>query len=223
MATIRVDRSRREIAIKVLLADDHEVVRAGFKRLLENEGDIAVVAEAADGHQAYQSYVNSQPDVAVMDLTMPGLTGFEASRRILARDAQARILVFSVHETGAYLSQALRLGILGYISKRSASRVMVEAVRAVASGERYIGEELRRHLDDTGTLGDTKVIDRLTPREFEIFCHLAAGESVEDIARALNISPKTVGTHYTQLKKKLDAANVAELTLLAVRAGLVGQ
>ena len=191
--------------------------------MLEIEGDIAVVAEAAIGLGAYQGFIDSQPDVVVMDLTMPGVTGFEASRRILARDGQARILVFSVHETGAYLSQALNLGILGYISKRSASRVMVEAVRSVANGERYIGEELRRHLDDADESGDKSLIDRLTPREFEIFCHLAAGESVEDIARALNISPKTVGTHYTQLKKKLDATNVAELTLLAVRAGLVGQ
>jgi len=152
---------------------------------------------------------------------MPGTSGFEVSRRILARDGGASILVFSVHETGTYLSQALNLGILGYISKRSASRVMVEAVRTVATGKRYIGEELRRHLDEAGAVSETRALERLTAREFEVFCHLARGRSVDEIASLLSISPKTVGNHYTQVKRKLDAPNVAALTLLAVRAGVI--
>ena len=207
--------------IKVLLVDDHEVVRAGYRRLLENEGNIVVVAEASNGREAYRHFVGASPDVVVMDLTMPGTSGFEVSRRILARDGDAQILVFSVHETGTYLSQALNLGILGYISKRSASRVMVEAVRTVATGERYVGEELRRHLDDAGAISETRVLERLSAREFEVFCLLARGRSVDEIASLLNISPKTVGNHYTQVKRKLDAPNVAALTLLAVRAGVI--
>ena len=207
--------------ITVLLVDDHEVVRAGYRRLLENEGDIAVVAEASNGREAYRRYVGASPNVVVMDLTMPGTSGFEVSRRILARDGDARILIFSVHETGTYLSQALNLGILGYISKRSASRVMVEAVRTVATGQPYIGEELRRHLDQAGAVSESQALERLSAREFEVFCLLARGRSVDEIAELLSISPKTVGNHYTQVKRKLDASNVAALTLLAVRAGVI--
>ena len=208
-------------SLTVLLVDDHEVVRAGYRRLLENEGDIVVVAEAANGREAYRRFVGASPNVVVMDLTMPGTSGFEVSRRILARDGGARILVFSVHETGTYLSQALNLGILGYISKRSASQVMVEAIREVARGRQFIGEELRRHLAGAESAQEERVLDKLTAREFEVFCQLARGRSVEEIAVALNISPKTVGNHYTQVKRKLDAANVAALTLLAVRAGVI--
>lgn len=208
-------------AITVLLADDHEVVRAGYRRLLEIEGDIEVVAEAANGRDAYLSYVDAAPDVVVMDLTMPETSGFEVSRRILSRNSNARILVFSVHETGAYLSQALNLGILGYISKRSASRVMVEAIREVAKGHRFIGEELRRHLAEAESVAEERLLDRLSAREFEVFCQLARGRSVEEIAEILSISPKTVGNHYTQVKRKLDATNVAALTLLAVRSGVI--
>jgi len=207
--------------ITVLLVDDHEVVRAGYRRLLEIEGDIHVVAEASNGRDAYLRYVDAAPDVVVMDLNMPETSGFEVSRRILSRDGNARILVFSVHETGAYLSQALNLGILGYISKRSASQVMVEAIREVARGQQFIGEELRRHLAGAESAGEERVLDKLTAREFEVFCQLARGRSVEEIAVMLNISPKTVGNHYTQVKRKLDATNVAALTLLAVRAGVI--
>lgn len=207
--------------ITVLLVDDHEVVRAGYRRLLEIEGDIDVVAEASNGRDAYLRYVDAAPDVVVMDLNMPETSGFEVSRRILSRDGNARILVFSVHETGAYLSQALNLGILGYISKRSASQVMVEAIREVARGQQFVGEELRRHLAGAESAGEERVLDKLTAREFEVFCQLARGRSVEEIAAMLNISPKTVGNHYTQVKRKLDATNVAALTLLAVRAGVI--
>ena len=207
--------------IKILLVDDHEVVRAGFRRLLENESDLVVVAEAADGQDAYREFVETMPHVVVMDLSMPGMSGFEASRRILARDASARILVFSVHETQTYLNRVLDLGILGYITKRSAARVMTEAVRKVASGERFIGPELIRYIDSRDSAEHTPAIDALSPREFEVFCHLAEGKTVHDIADTLNISPKTAGNHYTQVKKKLGAANTAELTLMAIRAGLL--
>jgi len=207
--------------LKVLLADDHEVVRAGYRRLLESTDDIEVVAEASDGEAAYQLYFQVHPSVVVMDLTMPGSGGLDASRRILARDHGARILVFSVHENEIFLNRALDLGILGYISKRSASRVMVEAVRCVARGEPFIGQEMIPFLVKRKDSAESGLIAGLSPREFEVFRLRAEGKSVNDIAELLNVSPKTVGHHNTRLKQKLGASNSAELTRLAIRLGLL--
>ncbi len=207
--------------IKALLVDDHEVVRAGYRRLLESTGKIEVVAEASDGEDAYRSYMQHQPTVVVMDLSMPGIGGLDASRRILARDESARILVFSVHENEIYLNRALDLGILGYISKRSASRVMVDAVRQVAKGELYIGQEMTPFLVKRTVCTDSQLIANLSPREFEVFRLRAEGKSVNEIAEMLNVSPKTIGHHNTSVKQKLGVANSAELTRLAIRLGLV--
>jgi len=207
--------------IKALLVDDHEVVRAGYRRLLESTGKIEVVAEASDGEDAYRSYMQHQPTVVVMDLSMPGIGGLDASRRILARDESARILVFSVHENEIYLNRALDLGILGYISKRSASRVMVDAVRQVAKGELYIGQEMTPFLVKRTVSTDSQLIAGLSPREFEVFRLRAEGKSVNEIAEMLNVSPKTIGHHNTSVKQKLGLANSAELTRLAIRLGLV--
>ena len=207
--------------IKALLVDDHEVVRAGYRRLLESTGKIEVVAEASDGEEAYRSYMQHQPTVVVMDLSMPGIGGLDASRRILARDESARILVFSVHENEIYLNRALDLGILGYISKRSASRVMVDAVRQVAQGELYIGQEMTPFLVKRTVCTDSQLIANLSPREFEVFRLRAEGKSVNEIAEMLNVSPKTIGHHNTSVKQKLGLANSAELTRLAIRLGLV--
>ena len=208
-------------SIKVLLADDHEVVRAGYRRLLESTADIEVVAEASDGEAAYQLYYQFHPSVVVMDLTMPGSGGLDASRRILARDNSARILVFSVHENEIFLNRALDLGILGYISKRSASRVMIEAVRCVAGGEPFIGQEMIPFLVKRKDSAESGLIAGLSPREFEVFRLRAEGKSVNAIAELLNVSPKTVGHHNTRLKQKLGASNSAELTRLAIRLGLL--
>ena len=207
--------------IRVLLVDDHEVVRAGYRRLFESTDDIQVVAEATDGESAYQLYPECNPTVVVMDLTMPGTGGLDASRRILARDQNARILVFSVHENEVFLSRAMDLGILGYISKRNASRVMIEAVRCVARGEVFIGQEMMPHLLQRKQSEDGERIAGLSPREFEVFRLRADGKSVNEIAELLNVSPKTVGHHYTSVKQKLGAANAAELTRLAIRLGVI--
>ena len=152
---------------------------------------------------------------------MPGIGGLDASRRILARDESARILVFSVHENEIYLNRALDLGILGYISKRSASRVMVDAVRQVAKGELYIGQEMTPFLVKRTVCTDSQLIANLSPREFEVFRLRAEGKSVNEIAEMLNVSPKTIGHHNTSVKQKLGVANSAELTRLAIRLGLV--
>lgn len=207
--------------IKVLLVDDHEVVRAGYSRLLEATPGITVIAEAADGESAYKSFFEHQPDVLVMDLSMPGVGGLEASRRILAKDRGARILVFSVYENEVYLSRALDMGVLGYISKRSASQVMIEAVRKVAAGEVYVGQEMMPHLVKARNQTEADPLSQLTPREFEIFLLLADSKTVNQISELLNLSPKTVGHHCTSIKNKLDVTDIAGLTRLAIRLGLM--
>jgi two-component system invasion response regulator UvrY len=152
---------------------------------------------------------------------MPGIGGLDASRRILSRDAAARILVFSVHENEIFLNRALDQGILGYISKRSASRVMVEAVRRVAQGELFIGQEMMPFLVKRRESDDNQRIAGLSPREFEVFRLRAEGKSVNDIAALLNVSPKTIGHHNTSVKQKLGLSNSAELTRLAIRMGII--
>jgi len=207
--------------LNVLLVDDHEVVRAGYRRLLEVTEDIAVIAEASSGEQAYQDYFKYQPDVLVMDLSMPGMGGLEASMRILAKDSTARILVFSVHENEVFLTRALDSGISGYISKRSASQVMIEAIRQVASGSVYVGQEMMPYLVKRNTTPESDSVAGLTPREFEVFHLLADSKSVNDIAAILHLSPKTVGHHCTSVKKKLGVHDIAALTRLAIRMGVI--
>ena len=207
--------------INVLLADDHEVVRAGYCRLFEATPDITVVAEAENGESAYRSYFEHHPDVLVMDISMPGIDGLEASRKILAKDKAAKILVFSVYENEVYLKRALDLGVLGYISKRSASQVMIEAVRQIASGALFVGQEMMPYLVKSRNAEDGDTMSSLSPREFEVFLLLADSKSVNEIAQLLNLSPKTVGHHYTNLRNKLGVNDIAGLARLAIRHGLM--
>lgn len=207
--------------VRVLLADDHEVVRAGYHRLLESHPGISVISEAASGEEAYQGYAQHHPDVVIMDLTMPGIGGLEACRRILAKDDQARILVFSVHENEIMLRRTLDMGVLGYISKRSASRVMVEAVLKVSDGAPYIGQEMMPFLLTRNVSDDSEKVSCLTTREFEVFQLLVDSKSVNEIAELLNLSPKTVGHHVTHVKGKLGIHDIAGLTRLAIRLGVI--
>ncbi len=202
--------------INILLVDDHEIVRAGYHRLLENTEDIEIIAEANSGEEAYRLYTKLKPDVVVMDLSMPGIGGLEAVCKILKYDATAKILVFSVHENGTFLSRTLEAGVLGYITKRSAAKVMVEAVRKVAQRQQFIGEEMQHFL-----VNNNDLFEFLSPREFEIFLFLAEGKSVNEIADILILSSKTIGHHTTNLKKKLKINNIAELTKLAISKGFL--
>ncbi len=206
--------------ITVQLADDHAVVRSGFCRLLEDEQDIVVVAESGNGEQACRDFFLTKPDVLVMDISMPGISGLEAAARILKRQPEAKILILSMHEDGVFPSRAIDLGVKGYISKSGATDNLITALRKIASNEVFIEPLIAQKLSFQ-QVGGGDPTGRLTPREFEIFCLLAQGRTVIEIAEELYISPKTAGAHRTSIMQKLDASNVAELTLLAIRHGLI--
>lgn len=203
-----------------MLVDDHAVVRVGFRMLLEAAGDIEVAAEADSGELAYQRYAEVRPDVVIMDLSMPGMGGIEAVRRLLARDKDARVLVLSAHEDGAHPRRVLKAGALGYLCKRTAPEELIAAVRAVAGGRIYLDADVAARLAvQTGAGGGP--VEALSEREFAVFIQLARGQSVNRIAEVLNLSPNTVGTHLYNIKQKLGAGNQSELTLIAVRNGLI--
>jgi len=208
--------------IRVLLVDDHAVVRTGFRLLLQARSDVAVVGEAESGESACQRYLELAPDVVVMDIAMPGMGGLEALRRIRAHDPQARVLALSAHDDPMHARRALREGALGFLSKRSAPEALLEAVADVASGQRYIDARVAQRLALADSGGkESSPIERLSEREFDIFIRLARGASVQRIAEDLRLSASTVGTHLYNVKQKLGASNQSELTLLAIRHGLI--
>ena len=208
--------------IRVLLVDDHAVVRTGFRLLLQSIAEISVVAEAESGETACQLYVELAPDVVVMDIAMPGMGGLEALRRIRARHPQARILTLSAHDDPIHARRSLQEGALGFLSKRSAPEALVEAVAAVAAGRRYLDAALAQKLALAEFDGGTKSpVERLSEREFEVFVRLAGGATVQRIAQDLKLSASTVGTHLYNIKQKLGVDNQSELTLIAIRHGLI--
>ena len=206
--------------IRVMLVDDHALVRMGFKMLL-GDAQVEVVAEAGSGEQACQDYPKFKPDVVVMDLSMPGMGGLEAVRRLLAHDPQARILALSAHEDTAHPRRVLRAGALGYLAKRSAPDALIAAVTAVSRGERYVDAQTAQALAVAQIDGETSPADTLSEREFSVFIQLAQGKTVAAIADSLSLSPSTVGTHLYNVKQKLNATNQSELTLIALRWGLI--
>jgi two-component system invasion response regulator UvrY len=207
--------------LKVMLVDDHAVVRMGFRLLLESTPDIRVVAEADTGEQALKRYPEARPDAVVMDLSMPGMGGMEALKRLLAKDEDARILVLSAHDDTLHPKRVLEAGALGYLSKRSAPEELIQAVRQVAAGKVYLEPALAQQLAIQQVTGTRNPVEVLSPREFELFLLLAQGKTVAEIAEMLYLSPRTVGTHLYNIKQKLNASNAAELTLIALRAGLL--
>ena len=206
--------------IRVLLVDDHAVVRAGYGRLLKMAGDIEVACEADSGERAYALCRAQDFDVIVMDLSLPGMSGIEATRRICRRNPGARVLVFSVHEEDIFVRRALAAGATGYIGKRAVADVLIDAVRCVARGERYLGAVLVG--EETPAAGAENPLSSLSSREFEIFRLLASGTSVNAIAVELFLSPKTVANHASHLRAKLGVGGTADLTRLAIRTGVVG-
>ena len=204
-----------------MLVDDHAVVRMGFKLLLQARDDIEVVAEADSGEMACQIFEAVAPDVVVMDIAMSGMGGIEAIKRLLAKDPRARILALSAHEDTSYPKRALQAGALGYLSKRSAPEVLIDAIRAIARGQRYLDAQIAQRMALQDLSGDQAPMEKLSAREFEVFVQLARGQSVAQISDTLKLSSSTVGTHLYNIKQKLGLINQAEMTLLAVRHGLI--
>ena len=208
--------------IRVMLVDDHALVRMGFRMLLGNAStEVEVVAEADSGEQACAEYPRVRPDVLVMDLSMPGMGGLEAVRRILAQEPAARILALSAHEDTAHAQRVLRAGALGYLTKRSAPDTLLRAVTAVARGETWVDGHTARALALAQVKGEASPAEALSEREFSVFIQLARGHSVAQIADHLKLSPSTVGTHLYHVKQKLGAGNQSELTLIALQWGLI--
>jgi two-component system invasion response regulator UvrY len=208
--------------IRVVLVDDHAVVRTGFRLLLQSYAEVAVVGEAESGEAACQRYDELTPDVLVMDLAMPGMGGLEALKRIRAHHPQARVLALSAHDDPMHARRAFREGALGFLSKRSAPEALLEAITTVAANRRYIDVTLAQKLALADIEGAAKSpLERLSEREFEVFVRLAGGATVQRIADDLKLSASTVGTHLYNIKQKLGASNQSELTLLAIRHGLI--
>ncbi len=207
--------------LTLLLVDDHAVVRSGFKVLLQTWDDVDVVAEANSGEEALPLYTLHRPDVVVMDIAMAGMGGIEASKRLLALDPHARILALSAHEDSSYAKRALQAGALGYLSKRTAPEVLIDALRMVARHQRFIDPVIAQRMANQQNSSDSHYIDKLSPREFEVFLALAKGRSVLDISQTLGLSASTVGTHLYKVKLKLQLSNQSEMTLLAMRHGLL--
>ena len=207
-------------ATRIMLADDHAVVRLGLRLLLEGAG-ATVVGEAESGETASRMYGALDPDVLVMDISMPGMGGLEALRRLLAHDAAVRVLMLSAHEATAYPQRVLKAGALGYLSKRGAPEALIDAVRTVAAGRRYVDAQLAQRLALAQIEGEASPSDVLTEREFAVFLQLAQGHSVAQIAENLKLASSTVGTHLYNVKQKLNASNQAELTLVGLRWGLI--
>lgn len=207
--------------IKVVLVDDHAAVRTGFRLLLESAGDIEVIGEMDSGEAINQQIGKISPDVIVMDLSMQGMGGIEAIRRVRLKNAKVRILVFTMHDNVAFVEQAMDAGANGYITKNNAGNVLVHAIRKVHAGEGYVDEKLTEQLSLRQNLGTGTVLGSLSRREFQIFCKFAEGLSVQEIADQLSLSIKTVANYQTQIKEKLGISSTAELVKLAIANGVI--
>ncbi len=207
--------------VNIVLVDDHAVVRAGVKRLLEQETSFDVIGEAESGEKAYQLFNELKPDVMVMDLSMPGMGGLEAIRRILMRHERAKILVLSMHEDLSFANQALKLGAKGYLIKNALADDLVKSIEMISKGEVFLSDEIAKKMAMQSIAGDGDPIYELSAREFEIFRLLAEGFEIDAIATTLNISSKTVSNYQTMIKQKLNINTPVELIRYAIKAGVI--
>jgi two-component system, NarL family, response regulator NreC len=212
--------------VRIVLGDDHTLVRHGLRKILEEQKDWTVVAEASDGREAVRQALSLQPDVVVLDIGMPLLNGIEATRQIARRFPSINILILSMHAEEAYITQAMKAGARGYLLKDSADTELIRAVMAVAAGKSFFSPAVARvMLDDyVRHLTEKGIVDRfesLSEREREIFQLIAEAHSNKEIADLLSVSPATVETHRAHILQKLDVHNTAELVLYAVRRGII--
>lgn len=204
---------------KLLLVDDHAIVRAGFRHLLESDADYEI-REVDTAEEACRIYSEYQPDAVIMDLLMPGMGGLQGVRHIHAKDNNARVLVLSMRDDPIYIRQATKAGAQGYVTKRSAPEELTKAVSVLIKGQNYLSADIAKSASKT-TRSDREQLESLSEREFEIFCLLADGMTVVKISEELHLSPKTVSNHRTHIMHKLQATNIVELTRLAIRNGLI--
>ena len=205
----------------IVLVDDHAVVRAGVRRLLEQEPLFEVIGEAESGEKAYQILAELKPDVMVMDLSMPGMGGLEAIRRILMRYEKAKILVLSMHEDLSFANQALKLGAKGYLTKNTLADDLVKSIETVIQGDVFLSDEIAKKMAMQSISGNQDPVHDLSAREFEIFRLLAEGLDIDAIASTLNISSKTVSNYQTMIKQKLDINTPIELIRYAIKVGVI--
>lgn len=206
--------------IRILLVDDHAVVRTGYRRLLDAEPGLRVIGEAASANEANAFVQRETPDVALVDLSLKGSSGLEAIRGMLARLPGLRILVLSMHESRGHVTQAMRSGAHGYLTKHSEPAEVIEGIRRVAEGKRVLAPEIA-HLLDQEVVDRESLMAALTPREFEVLRLRAHGDSTADIASAMHLSPKTILNYLSLIRQKLDADTDFKLLHLAVEYGLV--
>ncbi len=207
-------------AVRVVLVDDHAVVRSGYRRLLELEDGLRVVAEFGDGESAYAWLAQQGADVVVMDLSMPGRGGLDTLARLKQRHGDLRVLVFSMHDSAAVVAQALRAGADGYLTKNSAPEVLVQALWRITRGERVLSEDVRA-AQTLPPQAQGSPLDLLTPREFDVFRRIVEGAGVEQIARTLCLSYKTVANYQTSIRQKLGVTTPVEMMRLAQRLGVL--
>ena len=205
----------------IVLVDDHAVVRAGVRRLLEQEPLFEVIGEAESGEKAYQILAGLKPDVMVMDLSMPGMGGLEAIRRILMRYEKAKILVLSMHEDLSFANQALKLGAKGYLTKNTLADDLVKSIETVTQGDVFLSDEIAKKMAMQSISGNQDPVHELSAREFEIFRLLAEGLDIDAIASTLNISSKTVSNYQTMIKQKLNINTPIELIRYAIKVGVI--
>jgi two-component system invasion response regulator UvrY len=206
--------------VTVLLVDDHAVVREGYRRLLERHGDIVVIGEAGDATEAHALFCKLAPQIVIMDITLPGISGIEAMRRMLAHRPDTRALIFSMHEDAIFARRALQAGAFGYLTKASAPSVLVEAVHTVASGKKYLSAAIAQALALRDTTFDQSASGGLSAREFEVLRQLAQGQSIREIAHAMGLNPKTVSNHQSVIRQKLGADSAMQLLSIAKKLGL---
>lgn len=205
---------------RIILADDHAVVRQGLRAFLERSG-YEVVAEADNGERAYLAWMEHQPDLMLLDLDMPGVSGLEVLHRILARDERACLLVFSMYDDTIHATRAMQAGARGYVVKTESPEMLLDAVRQVLKGGRFIGHAVAQQMAVERLSGAENLLEHLSPREFEVFSRLAEGMALTEIAEKLHIGYKSAANIQTQVRQKLNVQTTGQMVHLAIRHGVV--